>query len=273
MLDQQRSCARTDAITGSAGRLTNDFEQRFLEALPIIDDVVASLSRGSRLPDDDMENFRSVVLVKLIEDDYRVFRLFRGQCSIRTYLRVVARRILLDCRSHHWGKWRSSIVAKRQGGVAVRLEQLVSRDRLTFREAVATLRTNFGVDESTTALRDIASQLPTRQRVRVECAEELPEVKDDAPLPDAMLSGKQNRTQAVRVRRELIAALRTLSSRDRQILRMRFFQAMPVVEIAQALSYDAKALYVRIDRILKAVRSELQRKGVDNAPVTDCCAQ
>lgn len=266
MLDGQRSSAEMESTTGSLGRLTNAFEQRFLEALPIVDDVVASLSRGSRLPDDDAENFRSVVLVKLIEDDYRVFRLYRGQCSLRTYLRVVVRRILLDCRTHHWGKWRPSIAAKRQGGVAVRLEQLVSRDRLTFREAVATLRTNFGVDESTTTLRDIASQLPTRRRVRVECAEALPDVKDDAPLPDAMLSRIQNRSQVTRVRRELSLALRRLSSSDRQILRMRFLQSMPIVEIAQALGYEAKALYARIDRILKAVRKELQRKGVDNAP-------
>jgi RNA polymerase sigma factor (sigma-70 family) len=242
---------------------TNDAEQRFLDALPLVNQIVKSLLRGGRLPDDDVENFRSLALTKLIDDDYRVFRQFRGGCSLRTYLLVVLRRVLLDYRSQQWGKWRSSQAAKRQGTLAIRLEQLVGRDGLTFREAVSALRTNFGVEDSTTVLQELVGQFPDRNRARIEGTDVLPEVQDRAPLPDDVLIQKQARAQISLVRRQLQAALSALPAQERRIVKMRFVDAMPVVEIAQAIGCDAKSLYRDIERILAKVRRAMHGRGID----------
>jgi RNA polymerase sigma factor (sigma-70 family) len=239
-----------------------NYERQFLVALPIIDDLVAALCRSNRLPDGDWDNFRSLVIVKVIENDYRVLRQFRGQCNLRSYLLVVFRRVLLDYRSQRWGKWRPSLAAKRQGKLAMQLEELVARDGLTFREAVAALRTNFGVADSTAVLQDIVVQLPVRQRLHVECTDTLPEIADDAPLPDAVVAQDESRADAARVKRQLRDALRVLSCEERRILKMRYLDAMPVVEIARVLDCDPKMLYRRIERILLRARKLMHQNGV-----------
>ena len=58
-------------------------------------------------------------------------------------------------------------------------------------------------------------------------------------------------------------ALAGLEPEDRLILRLRFEQALSVVEIATTLRVEAKPLYRRIERLLGGLRRDLERAGVD----------
>lgn len=50
-------------------------------------------SRSVRVTEDDVQDLCSEIFVTLLANDYAVLRRFRGQCSLATYLTVIARRI------------------------------------------------------------------------------------------------------------------------------------------------------------------------------------
>jgi hypothetical protein len=80
-------------------------ESAFLEHLPLIESVIAFVVRRHRLSVQDGEDFASVVKLKLIANDYAVFRTFQNRSSMRTYLTVVVQREFVDFQRARWGKW------------------------------------------------------------------------------------------------------------------------------------------------------------------------
>src|SRR5438874_7414588 len=134
-----------------------------LEAnLDLIERVIRFTARRQRLDESESEEFASIVKLKLVENDYAIIRKFEGRSHLATFVTIVVQRMLLDYRIHHWGKWHASAEAKRVGGPAVELEQLLHRDGRSLDEALAILRRN---DESLTieSLRAIASRFPARK--------------------------------------------------------------------------------------------------------------
>ncbi len=143
---------------------STDSAQKKLEAhIDLVEQVIQWTCRR-RFSQEEAEEFRSRVFLKLVQDDYAVFRKFRGQSSLRTYLTTVIQRLALDFRNHLWGKWRPSAAARRLGNVALQLEVLVSRDNRMLDEAIEILRTNHQVGLSRAELERISAQLPVRSR-------------------------------------------------------------------------------------------------------------
>lgn len=70
----------------------NDFVDRFLSLVYHAIQYTAHL-RSARVGPEDLEDIASEVLLKIVADDYRVLREFRGESSLATYLTVIARRI------------------------------------------------------------------------------------------------------------------------------------------------------------------------------------
>src|SRR5262252_6658334 len=119
---------------------------------PQVEEVLRFVAHRHRLTPDDAIELGSLVRYKLVEDDYHVLRSFQNRSSMKTYLTTVVSRVWLDWQINRRGKWRPSVAAKRLGDTAVRLEQLLVRDRLTFAEACETLKQNVGVRVSSTQL-------------------------------------------------------------------------------------------------------------------------
>jgi RNA polymerase sigma-70 factor, ECF subfamily len=69
----------------------NDFVDRFLGLVYHVVQHAAHL-RSFDLQPEDTEDIAAQVLVEIVDNDYAVLRHFRGQCSLATYLTVVARR-------------------------------------------------------------------------------------------------------------------------------------------------------------------------------------
>ena len=61
--------------------------------------LVRSVARRRRLSADDAEELRSLVLLKLVENDFAVGRKFEGRSSLATYLTKVIWRVWLDRRN------------------------------------------------------------------------------------------------------------------------------------------------------------------------------
>ncbi len=246
----------------------SEAERFFLSQLPTIERIVGFVCRRNRLPDAEAEDFRSLVQLKLIENDYEVLRRFRGQSTLRTYLTVVIQRRFLDYRISEWGKWRPSAEARRLGPIAVELERLTTRDGLSRDEAIESLVTRKGAGWSRAELLDAYRRLPDRaprRRVGEENAREIP-----APVDvEREVFRRELSTSAEKARVALRSAVAELPSQDRLILKMRFDEGCPVADIAAALRLPPKPLYRRIEGILGSLRRRLEAGGLSSSDVGD----
>jgi RNA polymerase sigma factor for flagellar operon FliA len=243
-------------------------ESLYLQHRETIERVIAFVCGRHCLPSADAEEFASEVRLKLIEDNYAVLRKYEGRSTVSTYLVVVVQRLLLDHRTRSWGKWRPSAEARRAGPVGVALDQLMSRDGLTFDDAYRVLTARFGGLERA-RLEHVAAAIPRRARRRFEPEDSLRDMPSSASMPDAQVEQVETQCMADR----LVRAIRThtdhLDANDQLLLRLRFEDGRTVPEIAAILQLEAKALYRRIDRVLADLRRRLEQAGVKSREVQD----
>lgn len=241
-------------------------KELFLENLGTIDEIVTFVANRHRLTQDEREELAAGVRLKLVDDDYAVLRKFAGRSSLKTYLAAVITRYLLDLRNERLGRWRPSVEARRRGPVAVLLERMMSRDGLTFEEAMESLRTNHGVRDSRQAL-EAMCPLTVRPPRRFVGEEHL-----DAATTADPESAAIARLDRDAVKDEVETALRGVLSRrnpqERLILKLRFEDGFRIVKIATLLGLDQKSLYRQLDRIVAELRTALEAAGVDRARVT-----
>ena len=240
-----------------------ELEAPFLENVGRVERIAASLARRYRLDDDDAEDFASWAKLKLIEDDYAVFRKFRGESSIGTYLTVVLAMLFRDYRVQRWGRWRPSAAAQRRGSLAVRLETLVRRDGYRLEQAGEILRTAGETDLSDRELAAILAECPVRPPLRPV---------ESGPEPLAGIAGPAAADEGVvaqevaaqhRATEEVLSdALERLPPEDRVILRLRFWEDMSVADIARGLHLEQKPLYRRVERSLTQLRKQLEAAGI-----------
>jgi RNA polymerase sigma factor (sigma-70 family) len=235
-------------------------DQLLLKNLPFIEKAVAQSCRRSHFSPEEAKDFASCVHVKLIEDDYRVFRQFKGESSLRTYLATVIKWFLLDYRDHLWGKWRESAEAKRLGPVAERLERLLVREEYTFDQAVQILQVNEKLGMTEAELEDLRTRLPQRAGRRVVGEEVLQGLPSREPRPDEALEEKDTQAECRRILMKLHRALDGLPDEDRVFVKLAM--EMKVADIARAQGLEQKPLYRRVERICKELRKALEWEGV-----------
>jgi RNA polymerase sigma factor for flagellar operon FliA len=242
-------------------------EARFLAALPTIDEVVGRVCRRNRLNAVESDELRSDVRMHFIDKNYEVLRKFEGRSSLTTYVTVVIQRVLLERRNRMWGKWRPSADARRHGPTGILLERLVTRDGWTITQAVEMLRVNQSaeIDAALQAFCDrLAARGPSRQLVPEEDAGQ---VASTGPLPDANVVRAEQDFLAKRVQSALDRARQSLQPIERLILKMRFEDRVPVVDIARALHLDQRRLYRTIETLLKTISTSMQADGVTKSDI------
>jgi RNA polymerase sigma factor (sigma-70 family) len=237
-----------------------DLEATFLSSLPVIDAAVAHVLKRHRLAAAEREDFAAEVRLAIIRYDYRILARFQGQSSLRTYLVVVVKRLFIDYRRRLWGTWRPSAAARQLGAVASRLEMLLYRDGRTLDEATSLLQA--GCDA---ARRDdilaIAARLPLRLARSTQVRQKLLEPPvAEAAGPECALDCD---VTAARTQEVVTQVMQSLPAEDRLIVRLRFEDDVPAVDIARMLQLDQKRLYRRIERLLGTFRSSLQAHGID----------
>ena len=77
-----------------------------------IEESINRVSRRNLLLPDEADDFRGEVMLKLVEDDYKLLRRYSGKGTLKAYLAVVINRLLLDYRRKQWGRWRPSAAAR-----------------------------------------------------------------------------------------------------------------------------------------------------------------
>jgi RNA polymerase sigma factor for flagellar operon FliA len=244
----------------------------FLSSLPVIDEVTAFVCRRHRLSGAEAEDFAGEVRLHFIERNSEVLQRFEGRSSLKTFLTVVIQRLFLDYRNRLWGKWRPSAEARRLGPTAILVERLVARDGWAFEQAVEMLRVNHGV-EIDGALDSFCARLcaraPGRQFVQESEADH---VASPTPAPDANVLRAEQDFLAKRVRTALGRARAALDPEQRLILKMRFDDGVPVVNIARTLHLDQKRLYRTIERLLADLCGRLTAEGISRDDIDDLFA-
>ncbi len=234
-------------------------EALFISHLGWIERVAGAASRRHGSSTEDAEDFASWAKLKLIEDDYGVFRKFRGESSLTTYLTVVIAMLFRDYRTHRWGRWRPSAAARRRGALAVRLETLVYRDQLRLEQAGELLRTAGQTNLPDRELARLLAALPARRPMRP-----MPVGAD--PLAEAPAADRADdlvaADEAEAEKKVIDRALERLPPEDRLMLRMRFWEGMTVADIARGLGLPQKPLYRRMDRTLADLKAYLEESGV-----------
>lgn len=248
----------------------NDVEALLLDHLEWIERVVGSMCRRNGIWGDDADDFASWVKMRLVEDDYAVFRKFRGESAITTYLTVVISMFLREYRVSKWGRWRPSVAARRSGQVGVRLEMLVNRDGYSIDQAVEILSSEDGVELTRREAAELVASFPRRSNVR-EVALDSAKVKHSASPMRADEPFRQEERAEERGAAEdaLASALEDLEPEDRLIVRMRFWDGMTVADISRGLDLEQKPLYRRLDRALAQMRRHLEREGLERETVAE----
>lgn len=244
-----------------------DLEGLLVANLPLLERLVRAACRGSKMSEADVEDFLSDVKLKLVEDDYRVLRSFEGRCSTATWLALIVQRQLLDYRAHVAGRFRPSAEAQRLGAEAIRLEELVVRDRKPVAEAVELLRRS-GVSMTLAEAERTVARLPRRQLRAVTVA--LGDVEADPAAPPASAGTSRERAAASQtISTTLREAIAGLPMEEQAILRMLFVANMSVAGIARALGREQQPLYRRIRRLCTELRERLLAAGIDAGRVVE----
>lgn len=198
--------------------------------LPLVASVVRQVARRTRVPAQDVPDLQSAVLTKLVRNDYRALRTFRGTAQIRTFLFTVARRVVLDTRNRAWGKRRRPPAAT----------EAASPGAAAPRPPFVCVSLDATVD------------VPTRTGCPHRRLEDLERARAGASL-------------AARLERALIA----LPPDDRLLVRLRHERGLPVSQIADTLGLDQRRLYKRLYGIHRELRTRITALGVSAAEAED----
>ncbi len=244
-------------------------EERFVQNLDLIDRIVAFVCRRNHLDASESDELASHVRFKLLEDDYGVIRKFEGRSSLSTYLTTVIQRLYFQYRVQLWGKWRPSAEAKRLGEKAITLERMLTRDDYTLGETIAILTTGSEPLYTRAEIEALYLRLPVRQPRPVLIADNsVPEMAAQSAADDGVMQHHRECTARV-VAAAMDTAMQSMDAVDKVILKMRFWHAAKVPDIAAALGIDQKKLYKRIDRLIAALREAVERAGITHDDVGD----
>jgi RNA polymerase sigma factor (sigma-70 family) len=236
-------------------------ERLYLDHTETIEEALRFINRRHRCSPDEAEDFAGWARLKLVQDDYAILASFEGRSQLHTFLRIVLQRLFLDYRREKWGRWRPSEEAKRMGPLAVRLETLLSRDKLTLDEAYQSLR---AVDPglSRQQVEEVAARLPIRKAQPVEEKQDLPrDVQSQEPTPEAELIANETESARRQATAALPLLLKQFPPQDQLILHLRFAEGMQVVDIAARLHLEAKPLYRHLERLKTELRRGFEARG------------
>jgi RNA polymerase sigma factor for flagellar operon FliA len=238
-----------------------DPRQWYVDQLDVINRIASSICRRNGVQGADAEDFASDVRLKLLQDDYAVLRKYRGASSQTTFLTVVISNLFRDHRIKHWGKWRPSAEAKRNGEVAVRLEAAMYRDDLSFDQACQFLAQDTRLRVDRAELKRLLATLPHRAPKRVENGAAVDDVAS-SDSADARVLGHERDARLQAAKSALGRAVSRLAPEDALIVRLHFFEGLSIADVARNVGIRQKPLYVRMKRLLETLHKYLASEGI-----------
>ena len=239
-------------------------EKLFLENIGSIRDAARQYARRRVLSDEEAEEFESVVMARIIDNDYAVLRRFGGSSSFGTYIRLIIQNFFRDFTRR---RWRSSPEAIKGGPVARQLESLIYKNGYDVDTAVQIVKSDnseLSLEELVNIAEGLSPRLSRRQ-VGEEVLETLvgEQRSQMSCCKQARWFFKKDLVKA------LYLAVSELRREDQVILKMKIEKDRSLVDIARSFGLDSKPLYRRYRKILDSLRSSLQQQGIESADVKE----
>ena len=263
---------RSSGSTGD-GTPPDGPEGLYLSHLKLIEELATHLARRNHMSVEESEDFASILKTKLLENDYERIRKFKGGCKFTSYLQTVAVNLFRDFRNHRWGKWRPSAEAERLGKVAVKLDELTSRDTYSFEEACQILLTNHRVQMSRDELVAMWTRIPPHPTRQIEGEEALQDQPAETERPEGRILDRELAATRKRVGAALVQALEALPKEDKLLVQMCIVDGWKVADTARALGLDQRPLYRRLEAICKTLKKQLLAEGIGWEQVRDLLNQ
>ena len=240
----------------------------FMERFKLIEGLITRLAARHQLTEDEGQEVYSLVMLKIVQDNYAVLRQFRAQSQWSTYLTVVIQRVLLDQRTKEWGRWRPCATARRLGHTAIELDRWINREGLGREEAVQMMLVGER-DTSAGELRRLVEQIPKRVRHRVMVSDRCL-ARVAGPLSAECRVEVAERVGVTdRLAEVFRSALEDISTQDRFLLGLRFHGGWTVKRIAAEVGLSQRPLYRRFEGILRRLRWYLESHGLSWEEIRD----
>lgn len=229
--------------------------------------TIWAVARHHQLTAEEANELRSIVLLKLVQDDYSVLRRGRSAECFEAYLRIVVRRALLDNRAKEWGRWRPPAKVRRLGPQAVELDRRIHRDGLTPSEAIEEMIYR-GCSLHRDELERLAAALPHRPR-RCRCSTPVEEIGtlEAKERTEGRLEAAERRRDGARLGSVLRSLMTGLSRDDRELLHLRFRRGWTLRRVAELRRLNVRTLYRHTAQLLQRMRRDLEASGLDRAMV------
>src|SRR6185436_7953520 len=241
----------------------SEFSQLLERELPRIERITNVICRRSGMEPDEIEEFAAEVKLRLVKNDYAILRAFAGRSSFSTYIAAVIRRMLIDYRRHHRGKWHDSAEAQRLGQLGIDVERAMVRDGRTPQDTLTLLREKH--PEITIAeIERIARSLPVKIKHKLVPIEEAESIESTGDTDRVVRMDMAARISAV-----VCSFIDGLPAEEQLIFRLRFDCNMTVAQISRSLHRDQQVLYRLLYKHFDALRAELTNVGVDARVVED----
>jgi RNA polymerase sigma factor for flagellar operon FliA len=237
---------------------------------PWIQKVAGITCRRNSVWGDDAEDFLSLALMKVVENDFAVIRQFQGRADLKTYLATVVVRRFYEWTRERWGRWRHSARAQQLGDLAMDLEALVHRDGYALREACEVLRSRGRTESSDAELARLFAELPDRTPHPGKAPTTSPDELADDDRPDERVIGGEVESRCRRVLDVLYRALALLQPEDQVLVRGRYGDGKSVADLARALRTEQAPLYRRSEKLKGELRKVMEREGVGRDDVREC---
>jgi RNA polymerase sigma factor (sigma-70 family) len=227
--------------------------------LPTLKPIIRQVCARARCFGADADDFEQVVYVAFLERN--ILDKLQGTTQPKAFLHVVVANLFRDFRIQRWGKWRPSAKASRLGDTAVTLERLVHLRKLSPEQAVEAMATQQTGAGSRAELEAIVRQLPLRvgrHDVGEECFDRL----EEPTSADRLVVEGEKREQRRAVLTALEAALGELSTEDRSLLRLRFWEDVSVARLSLMTGTQQRSLYSHFDRLRAQLRRKVLAAGI-----------
>ena len=236
-------------------------EELYLQSLEALPPILRCLGREKRLSPEEVEDLRSDIQVKLLEDDYRVLRQWDSRSSLKGYLATVVCNLWHDRLRGEKGKVVVSAAARRLGPPAPELEVLLGRQGLTLDQAYLAIKPRFpGL--SRCEAEEIAAQINPKPGRHFESEDVVTRLPDLEPMGDERLEQREKLAKKRKALALMHRRLSELPEQDRILLVRAHAEGVKFSRIARSLGIDQKPLYRRNEKLITKLRANLEEAGI-----------
>lgn len=243
----------------------------FVSNIGITEKIVRKYCYKHNLTEDMADEYCSHVYEKLIENDYKKIREFKGKSSYKTYLTVVITRILID-KIRSGGRWTPSQKALKMGKTAMMLEELVFRNNYSFDQAYNTLITTHNNSISREKAYEIVTELQRKRVIsaRPKETELVDNISDEkVSFPDNEVENKETLNKKTLLNNIIQEIRMALSNEERLLLKMHFEDGIKVSVIARVLKKERRYIDSKMSSILHKFKQDILSRDIDLNDIKD----